>query len=674
MRSLVLLSLAVAATCFGASALEPEPPYGTWGVDLAGMDRAVAPGGDFFRFVNGRWLDRTTIPSDKPSAGVDRAMMDRVEGRTRLLLEANPGDIAPALRPDARKLVDFYAAFMDSGRAERLDLAPVADHLHAIRSAATRDDLIRLQGDGHRRHGMTLLALDIYPDSRDPDRHAVHLGQRGLGLPDRDYYLETAFASTKAAYAAYIAELLGFAGWENAAGMAPAILAFETELAQASWNATDRLDPEKTFNPTDPETVARETGLPIQDMLARSGFAKLDRIVLLERAAVLELASIWGRTDAAVLRAWQAFHVLDRAAPFLSDRFVQANFRFRRGIVDGVSELAPRWRRGVLATEAAMGHAIGRLYVERHVPPGLKGEIETMVGHLRTALARRLERTDWMETPTRTKAVDKLRRLEAQLAWPTRWRDYGALRIARDDLVGNVERAMAHDWDRQVARFDRPVDREDWDTTPQTVNAFYEWSANAVTLPAGQIQPPFYDRRADPAVNYGALGMLIAHELIHGYDNTGRKFDGHGRLSDWWTSRDAAEFERRSAELGRQFGAVEVLPGLFVNGDLTMGENIADLGGLLVALDAYRLSLGGREAPVIDGLTGTQRFFLGFAQSWRGKATDEWLRSQVVSDPHPPHAARVNGVVRNVDDWYEAFGVTPGHALYIAPEKRVRLW
>lgn len=679
MRSLLgPILLAASVVCAGAMAKGPQPPYAPWGVDLSGMDRATHPGQDFFRHVNGAWLDRTPIPADKPSVGVDRTMVDTVEERTRRILEAGQVGVDPGIgddvRADARKLADFYSSYMDEERAERLDLAPLSSQFDTIRRAASRDDLIRYQGEGNRRHGMTLLSVAIYPDSKEPQRHALHIGQRGIGLPERDYYFEPAFEATKAAYEAYIAELLGLIGWDDPVGMARAVLAFETELARVSWNATDKLDPVKTFNPTDVATLARETGLPIRDLLSAAGFPRLDRIVLLERAAVMDQAAIWARTELPVLKAWQAFHLVDQAAPYLSERFVAANFRFRKAEIDGMTEASPRWRRGVLTVGSAMGEAIGRVYIARYVPRGLKPEIEVMAGNLRAALEARLAGNAWMAPETRVKALDKLRLLQTKLVAPSRWRDYGALAVRSDDLVGNLERAMAWDWDRQVGKFDTPVDREEWDTTPQTVNAYYEWSGNLATLPAGQMQAPSYDPAADAAVNYGAIGSLLGHELIHGYDNVGRKFDGAGRLSDWWTPADEAEFERRSAALGAQFGTVQALPGLFVNGALTMGENIADLGGLLVALDAYRLSLGGREAPVVDGLTGTQRFFLGFAQSWRGKATDEWLKSQLVSDPHAPHAARVNGVVRNVDAWYEAFGIGPDHALYLPPEKRVRLW
>ncbi len=658
-----------------ASQAEDDPEFASRsGLDLTAIDRATAPGRDFYRHVVGTWFDRATLPPDRATTGVDRVMTDRIEARTRRILEGDAAGIEEAARADAAKVAAFYRAFLDEGRADALDVAPIGGQLERIRAATSRESLVVRPSETDGRLGMNLFSLGIYPDSKAPERYALHVGQSGIGLPDRDYYLKPSLAGTRAAYEAYLAELLGLIGWSDPAGAAASILAFETDIADQSWTAADRLDPERTYGPADVGELERTTGFPFRRLLAQAGFGAQDRVILLEASAVPPLAARFAHAPLETLKAWQAVHLADAYAPYLSARFVDAHFRFRLQHLDGVDAISPRWKRAVAAVDTAMGEAVGRVYVAKHVPAGLRDEIDAMVGRLREALRARLERNDWMSPETRRTALEKLAVLGTKLGWPATWRDYTGLRIAPDDLVGNVERGVVFEWRRQVERFGRPVVRSEWTSPPHTVNAFYDWSLNDVTLPVGQIQVPAYGLNADPAVNYGAIGSLLGHELIHGYDNSGRKFDGAGRLRNWWTEADAAQFEARAAALGRQYDAVQVFPGAFVDGALTMGENIADLGGALVALDAYRLSLEGREDPVVDGYTGTQRFFLGFAQSWRIKASEEWVRRGLVSDPHAPAAVRVNGVVRNMDAWYEAFGIGPGDPMFIPPEARVRLW
>ena len=401
---------------------------------------------------------------------------------------------------------------------------------------------------------------------------------------------------------------------------------------------------------------------------------QLDRLVLAEVTAIPKIAALYARTPVATLKAWQAFHLVDAAAPYLSKRFVIANFAFHDKTLGGVAQLAERWKRGVRLVGAEMGEAIGRIYVTRYFAAQAQAEIDDLVAHIRLAMKGRIERVAWMSPETKSKALDKLIRLKVKIAYPNEWRDYSRLEIRPGELIGNIHNSRMFEWRRKVARLSSPVDRDEWEMTPQTVNAHYSSNLNQIVLPAAQLQAPYYDLAADPAVNYGGIGTLIGHELVHGFDDDGRKYDGAGALSNWWTDADAREFKARAAELSRQYSSFEPFPGVHVDGDLTMDENIADLGGALVALDAYHHSLAGRSAPVLDGLTGDQRFFLGYAQVFRAKKTEDTTRQQLVSDAHAPEQYRVNGVVRNIDAWYQAFNVQAGDKLYLSNEDRVRIW
>ena len=648
---------------------------GTWGFDLSGTDVATKPGDDFFRFANGAWLDRTVIPPDRSSYGVSMALEITAEARIREILERGPEDVDPAARSDAIKIGAFYKSFMDEARAEMLDVRPIAPLIGTVRAADTHEQLADTMGAGGRSFFSSLFRLRIGPDDKAPDRYAVSIGQGGLGL-NRDYYVTPRLAGKKAAYLAYISHLLGMIGWEAPAQSATAVLSFETAIAEVSWTNAERRDPEKTYNPMSVATLNETAPFPWQRLFAGADLGGLDHVVVMENTAITKIAAIFAGTPVDTLKAWQAFHLVDSAAPYLSKRFADANFAFHSQIMSGIVEQPERWKRAIGVVNGFMGHAVGRVYVARHFSPAAKTQIDDLVTQLRVAFKERIERLDWMSRETRLKALDKLARLNVKIAHPDKWRDYTALEISPDDLTGNVIAGRKFDWLRQVNRLNSPVDRDEWDghMNPHTVNASYSENLNEMIFPAGILQPPYFDPAADPAVNFGGIGATIGHEMIHGFDDEGRKFDGAGMLSPWWTDADATQFTERAAVLGRQFDAYEPFPGLHLKGDLTMGENIADLGGAQVALDAYHRSLGGRRAPVIDGLSGDQRFFLGFAQSWREKSTDETIRQQIVSNPHAPEQYRVDGVVRNMDAWYEAFGVKPGDKLYLAPEQRVRIW
>jgi putative endopeptidase len=471
-----------------------------------------------------------------------------------------------------------------------------------------------------------------------------------------------------------VTQLLGMIGWEAPEQSTAAVLAFETAIAEVSWTNAQRRDPEKTYNPMSVEALEEAAPFPWRRLLASADLGGLGRVVVAEKSAIPKIAAVYAHTPVDTLKAWQAFHLADAAAPYLSQRFVVPNVAFHSRTMRGVAQQPERWKRAVATVEGIMGQAIGRVYVARYFPPAAKARIDDLVAQLRIALKGRIERLDWMSQDTKLKALDKLARLNTQIAYPDKWRDYSALAVRPDDLVGDMQAGRTFAWLRQVNRLNSPVDRDEWYLNPQTVNAYYSARLNKMVFPAGILQPPFFDPAADPAVNFGGIGAAIGHEMTHGFDDEGRKYDGAGVLSGWWTDADASEFNARAAVLRRQFDAYAPFPGFHVKGELTLGENIADLGGALVALDAYHDALGGKPAPVIDGLTGDQRFFLSYAQSWRQKSTEEAIRRQIVSDSHAPEQYRVNGVVRNMDAWYRAFNVQPGDRLFLAPESRVRIW
>ncbi|MGA0602559.1 M13 family metallopeptidase [Caulobacter sp. KR2-114] len=666
-----------------------ELHYGAWGFDSAGEDQATRPGDSFFEFANGGWLAKAEIPADKPGASLRLAMTDRIEANVHGLLEDAAAHAGDEPSTPEGKVGAFYKAFMDEGRIESLGAAPIAPHLAAIRQARSRPDLGALMGQANSDLYGSLFQAVIDVDPKTPGRYAVFVDQAGLGLPDRDYYLQPQFAAQKAAYQAYVARLLTLAGWPGAQARAAEIVALETRIAQVSWSKAQQRDPDKVYNPM---PIGRLEGLaggfPWKAWLRAGGVdgGVGGKVIVGEPTAFRQLALIWSQTPVDTLKAWMAFQVADNAASYLSSPFQAASFEFRDKALSGQAEPRARWKRAVRAVGGGdygagerldrfgdMGWAVGQLYVEHYFPPSAKAAIESLVGDLKSAFRARLQALDWMSPATKAEALRKLDTYVVKVGYPDHARDYSGLRIRDDDLLGDVRRAAAWDWAFQTGRRKGPVDRADWQMTPQTNDA-YNGALRDIVFPAGILQAPIFDASADPAINYGAIGAVIGHEMTHGFDDQGRKFDAAGRQRDWWTKADADAFQARAARLGAQYSAFEPLSGAHVNGDLTMGENIADLGGLTLALDAYHASLKGRPAPVIDGMTGDQRVFLGWAQAWRGKAREDALRRQLVSDPHSPRQYRVDGVVRNLDAWYAAFDVKPGDKLYLPPDRRVRIW
>ena len=653
----------------------PAHAFAPWGFNLSGRDAGVKPGDDFFGYADGTAVTRMVIPGDHTSWGAFNILADLSRTRVQEILKSVSAD--PARNPVTveQKLGAFYAAFMDEAAVEARGAQPMRADLDAVRAVGDRTAFAALLGDAQNGYGTSLFDVSIQPDAKDPTRYAIGLGQAGLGLPDRDYYLQPSFADKKAAYQAYVAQLLHMIDWPEADAQAGAVVAFETRLAQAHWARADRRDPDRTYNPV--AVAALQHDAPRFDwatFLAHAGLGRADRLVLAEKSAVLAEAGIAADTDLAVLRAWLAFHLADNAAGDLSRPFVDASFGFHGRTLSGQPELEVRWKRAVAATSGAMGMAIGRVYVARYFPPEEKTAMGRLTAELKEAFRVRLQHNAWMSPSTRQAALRKLDHQLILIGYPDKWRDYTGLTVRPDDLYGNAERAIAFEWAYQVGHLGHPVDRTEWDMTPQTVNAYNAPDFDEVVFPAAILQPPFFNKDADPAINYGAIGGVIGHEMTHSFDDEGRKFDENGRLHDWWTADDAKRFGARAGRLGAQFDALTPFPGLHVNGRLTMGENIADLGGLTLALDAYHASLHGSTAPVIDGLTGDQRVFLGWAQVWRQKVRPDRAKMLLVTDPHSPPFARVDMPVHNIDGWYKAWNVKPGDKLYLAPKDRAQIW
>ena len=658
------------------SALVAAQRMGTWGIDVAGMDKTIDPGADFYGYVNGTWARTTVIPPDRSSFGSFLKLRDLSEARVRALVESYPADDL-ASGSDAAKVGALYRGFLDEAAIEARGAAPLKALLDPVREARDKEAIAAGMARAQGGFGRTLFGSFVGDDAKDPNRYTLYMGQGGLGLGDRQMYIEEKFAPQRARYEQYIAQMLTLAGWPKPAENAKAILAFETRIANAHWTRADSRDRDKTYNPVTPaELAALAPGFPWQRFLVEAGIDGAPRMVLRQNTAFAPMAKAFAETDLDTLKAYKAFSIADTAAPLLPKAFVDAEFEFRSKFLSGQPEQRERWKRGVAFVEAAMGEAIGRDYVELYFPADAKAKMDSLVSNVKAAMRTRLEQLDWMGPATRAEALSKLDGFGLKIGYPEKWRDYSGLKVVAGDTFGNAQRAQRFEWDFDRARIGQPVDKGEWGMTPQTVNAYYNSVKNEIVFPAAILQPPFFDPDADPAVNYGAIGGVIGHEIIHGFDDQGRKSDGAGVLRDWWTAEDAAKFEAQAAKLGAQYEAFEFpqLPGMRINGRVSMGENIGDLGGLVIALEAYRRSLGGKPASVIDGFTGEQRLFMGWAQVWRTMWRDDALRQQLVNGTHSPGQIRAFAPLRNIDAWYEAFNVTKDDPLYIAPADRVRIW
>ena len=654
------------------------------GIDRSAADPAVRIQDDAFRAVNGKWLATTVISPDKNSAGSFDRLYDDTQPQLRDLIESGAkaaiqsgGD--PASAAEAKKIGDLYASFMDEARIESLGMRPVASELARIDAVKTKAELAALIGVLDRLGIDTPFSANVHQDAKDSTQYVVDLGQGGIGLPDRDYFLtakDQRFAVIRAKYEIFLAKLLTMAGENDAARKAKAVFALETALARAQWDRVANRDPVKTYNVVAIERL--KTLAPHIDWAryldAAEITGKADSVVISQPSFIKGLDQAIANTPLSTWRAYFKTRFLTAYAQSLNKAFVDTRFAFVGTVLHGTPENLPRWKRGVSLVEASIGEGLGKLYVARYFPPESKARMDALVQNLLAAYQESIDRLDWMSPETKKEAQAKLAKFMLKIGYPTRWRDYSELEIRRDDLVGNEMRARSFEYRRNIAKLGKPIDRDEWGLTPQTINAYYNPELNEIVFPAAVLQPPFFDPQADDAVNYGAIGAIIGHEISHGFDDQGSQYDGNGNLRVWWTDEDRRRFGEKTKALIAQYSAYAPVKGYNVNGALTLGENIADNSGLAIAAKAYHLSLHGKPAPVIDGLTGDQRLYLGFAQAWQEKNRDETIIAQVKSDPHSPGEFRANGTLMNQTGFDEAFGVKPGDGMYLPPEKRVRIW
>ncbi|OBG40129.1 M13 family metallopeptidase [Mycobacterium sp. E3198] len=649
------------------------------GVDLSFVDANARPQDDLFGHVNGRWLADYEIPPDRATDGAFRALYDRAEEQVRDLIE-EAGRQGVAAGTDEQRIGDLYSSFLDEQAVERRGLAPLLDELALIDDCADPAALAAVLGALQRTGVGGGVAFYVDTDAKNSARYLVHFSQSGIGLPDESYFREEQHAAVLAAYPAHIARMFRLVFGGDHADTAARIVALESKLAAAHWDVVKRRDADLTYNLRAFAGLRDEAeGFDWAGWAAALGGSPdaLAEVVVRQPDYLTAFAALWNSEDLEDWKRWARWRVIRARAAWLTDDLVAADFEFYGRLLTGAEQIRERWKRAVSLVEGLLGDAVGKLYVQRHFPPGAKARIDALVDNLKSAYRLSISELDWMTPQTRERALTKLEKFTAKVGYPAKWRDYSALVIDRNDLYGNYQRGYAVNHDRELAKLGGPVDRDEWFMTPQTVNAYYNPGMNEIVFPAAILQPPFFDAEADDAANYGGIGSVIGHEIGHGFDDQGAKYDGDGNLIDWWTDDDRVEFGARTKALIEQYDAYtpRALDGAYhVNGAFTVGENIGDLGGLSIALLAYQLSLNGAPAPVIDGLTGVQRVFYGWAQVWRTKSRDAEAIRRLAVDPHSPPEFRCNGVVRNMDAFYDAFDVTEGDALYLDPERRVRIW
>jgi predicted metalloendopeptidase len=671
-RTWLVACAALGATLAGAA----QTPLQS-GLDLSTFDLSVRPQDDLFRHVNGGWLTRTEIPPDRATYGTFVQLIDKAEADLHAIIQEAAGQLDRRPGTPVQQIGDLFASFMDEGRVNALGATPLSARLAEIDAVRTPAELAAHLGR------LSMIGLPgpvggfVEADAGDPSKTALYLHQGGIALPDRDYYLvaDSKFEDIRTKYRQYLEKVFALAGRPNGPAAARAVLALETELARMQWTRVEARDAVKTYNKYPVSKLVQE--MPGFDWLAWARPQSLDQTpewIIGEPSFFRGFAAIVPKTPLDTWKAWTAAQLITLHAPLLSQPFQDASFEFFARTLSGQQEQRARWKRGVQFVNSSVGEALGQLYVARHFPAGSKARMEGLIANLIEAYRQSITELDWMTAETRKEALGKLARFTSKIGYPNRWRDYSALKISRDDLVGNAERANFLESEYQIGKLGKPVDREEWLMTPQTVNAYYNGLKNEIVFPAAILQAPFFNVAADDAVNYGAIGAIIGHEIGHGFDDQGRRYDGDGRLRDWWRPQDEAQFARRAKLLIEQYSAYSPLPGVRVNGELTLGENIGDLGGLSIAHRAWKISLAGRPSPVIDGLTGDQRYFMGWVQGWRAKAREEYLRQQVLADPHAWAEFRANGPLGNIPAFYEAFGVTPIDKLYRRPEVRVKIW
>jgi predicted metalloendopeptidase len=647
------------------------------GIAVEYIDPSVRVQDDLFTHMNGKWLATTEIPADKSSWGSFAKLRDDIQPQLRAIIEGAASNKAGGA--EAQRIGDLYASFMDEARLEQLGLTPLKAEMAKIAAVSDKKQLPALISHLNQIGVTAPYNYGVHQDNKDSTKYVADLYQDGLGLPDRDYYLkadDAKMADALAKYELHIGKMLTLAGDAHGAVTAHAIVEFEKELAKLQWTKVELRDPVKAYNKVDIAKLGEVApGFDWNAYLADAGVAgKVSYVIVSQPSYFKGVTALLDSTPLDTLKAYFNWQLLRANAPYLSKAFVDENFAFYGTVLSGVTEQRPRWKRGVAVTEGALGEAVGKLYVEAHFSAERKARMEALVKNLLAAYKSSIDKLDWMSPVTKKQAQAKLAKFTTKIGYPNKWRDYSQLTVTKDDLVGNVLRSRQFDYNKELNKLGKPIDRDEWGMTPQTVNAYYNPEMNEIVFPASILQAPFFNADADDAVNYGAIGGVIGHEISHGFDDQGAQYDGDGNLRDWWTAADHKNFAAKTKMLVEQYNQFSPLPGYHVNGELTLGENIADNSGVAIAYKAYKLSLNGKKAPVIDGLTGDQRFYMGFAQVWRLKMREAQQIVQIKTDPHSPGQFRANGPMRNQPGFYDAFGVKPGDKMYLAPKDRVIMW
>ncbi|MBF0547210.1 MAG: M13 family peptidase [Candidatus Riflebacteria bacterium] len=651
------------------------------GVDRQFIDNTARSQDDFFRHFNGLWLDKTEIPADKSSWGAFQELREKTQPQLLAIIEEAASDSTKAPGTDRQKIGDLYSDFLDEKLLDELGMKPILGEIEKVNSLASKDQIPAFIAHFNRIGIDAPYSFSIHQDAKDSTKYVADIGQDGLGLPDRDYYLkleDKKLNDVLKKYEIHIAKMLKLAGEKDAEaeGNAKQIVALETELAKVQWTKVENRDPVKTYNKMEfPKLEELTPDYGWKSYLTESGIQDKTTYVIVSQPSYLEgFSQVLKKTPLPIWKSYFKWHLLNEAASYLSKPFVDMNFSFKGPILTGQPENRPRWKRGVSAVEGALGESLGKIYVERHFPADRKARMQALVKNLLTAYRQSIETLEWMSPATRKEAQAKLAKFTTKIGYPDKWRDYSSLKIVRGDLWGNIIRANEFEYLRELNKLGKPIDRQEWGMTPQTINAYYNPELNEIVFPAAILQPPFFDASADDAVNYGAIGAVIGHEISHGFDDQGCQYDGDGNLRDWWTKEDHKNFSDKTKRLVQQYGDYSPLPNYKVNGELTLGENIADNSGLAIAYKAYKLSLNGKKPSQIDGFSGYQRFYIGWAQVWRGKVRDEQMIVLIKTNPHSPEKFRVNGSLCNQPGFYSAFEVKEGDKMFLPPDQRVIMW
>jgi putative endopeptidase len=684
LRALHIFGVVVCLSLVGCSRDPAAAPAATTapkplvaGIDRASFDTATRPQDDLFKHVNGSWLAKTEIPADKSSWGSFDLLVDKSQTDLRAIVEGAAKAANKTPGSEAQKIGDFFDSFMDEARIEQAGLTPLQSELAAIDRIQTKTDLARYFGRAFKLNIINPLIGFVEGDAQQPDREILYVVQGGLGLPDRDYYLkdDPKLKEYQQKYQAFLTEILTLAKHDAPDATAKEIFSLETRLARAHWTNVESRDAVKTYNKRTLADLPKEfPGFDWPAWISELGVGKAPALVISQPSYVKAFAATVNEVPVDRWKPYLRASLLNGFAPYLSKPFVDAEFGFYSKTLRGVAENEPRWKRAVNTINGNLGEMLGKLYVEKHFTPQAKARMEQLVENMRAAFREGINGLEWMSPETKKQAQEKLAKFRPKIGYPSKWRDYSRVTIARDDLVGNVTRAFIAESEYRLGRVGTPIDPEEWGMTPQTVNAYYNPVRNEIVFPAAILQPPFFNLEADDATNYGAIGGVIGHEMGHGFDDQGRRFDANGVLRDWWAPKDAEEYMKRAKLLVQQYNKYEPLPGLHVNGELTLGENIGDLTGVVIAYRAYQFALKGQPAPVVDGFTGDQRFFFGWAQAWRGKARDDAMRQQVLTNPHAPEMYRGNGPLRNVPEFYSSFEVKESDRMFLAPAERTKIW